>query len=132
MIEALSPIGREFEGRACQGHPLHGQYRETVSDPITALLYEEAKIKAFVEDEAGPTKSRLRGQQIRRANGDCGRFKGRGKKWWSASRTFPRGSRSMWLADTSIKRPPATMMVMALVVFGVVSYPHHRRDLFPR
>ena len=39
----------------------------------------------------------------------------------------------MWLADTSIKRPVfATMMVMALVVFGVVSYPTIGVDLFPK
>ena len=39
----------------------------------------------------------------------------------------------MWLADTSIKRPVfATMMVMALVVFGVVSYPAIGVDLFPK
>ena len=30
----------------------------------------------------------------------------------------------MWLADTSVKRPVfATMVIMALVVLGVVSYP---------
>jgi HAE1 family hydrophobic/amphiphilic exporter-1 len=39
----------------------------------------------------------------------------------------------VWLADTSIKRPVfATMMVMALVVFGVVSYPAIGVDLFPK
>ncbi len=39
----------------------------------------------------------------------------------------------MWLADTSIKRPVfATMMIMALIVFGVVSYPNIGVDLFPR
>ncbi|MCX5907318.1 MAG: efflux RND transporter permease subunit [Deltaproteobacteria bacterium] len=39
----------------------------------------------------------------------------------------------MWLADTSIKRPVfATMLVMALVVFGVVSYPSIGVDLFPK
>ena len=39
----------------------------------------------------------------------------------------------MWLADTSIRRPVfATMMVMALVVFGVVSYPSIGVDLFPK
>ena len=39
----------------------------------------------------------------------------------------------MWLADTSIKRPVfATMLVMALVVFGVVSYPNIGLDLFPK
>ncbi|MBP1723990.1 MAG: Cation/multidrug efflux pump, partial [Deltaproteobacteria bacterium] len=39
----------------------------------------------------------------------------------------------MWLADTSIKRPVfATMMVMALVIFGVVSYPTIGVDLFPK
>jgi hypothetical protein len=30
----------------------------------------------------------------------------------------------MWLADTSVKRPVfATMVIMALVVLGIVSYP---------
>jgi HAE1 family hydrophobic/amphiphilic exporter-1 len=39
----------------------------------------------------------------------------------------------MWLADTSIKRPVfATMLIMALVVFGVVSYPSIGVDLFPK
>ena len=39
----------------------------------------------------------------------------------------------MWLADTSIKRPVfATMLVLALVVFGVVSYPSIGVDLFPK
>ncbi|MCX7634351.1 MAG: efflux RND transporter permease subunit, partial [Syntrophales bacterium] len=39
----------------------------------------------------------------------------------------------MWLADTSIKRPVfATMLIMALVILGVVSYPEIGVDLFPR
>ncbi|MCX5798985.1 MAG: efflux RND transporter permease subunit, partial [Proteobacteria bacterium] len=39
----------------------------------------------------------------------------------------------MWLADTSVKRPVfATMMVLALVVLGVVSYPNIGVDLFPK
>jgi HAE1 family hydrophobic/amphiphilic exporter-1 len=39
----------------------------------------------------------------------------------------------MWLADTSVKRPVfATMLVMALVVLGVVSYPSIGVDLFPK
>ena len=39
----------------------------------------------------------------------------------------------MWLSDTSIKRPVfATMLVMALVVLGVVSYPRIGVDLFPK
>ena len=39
----------------------------------------------------------------------------------------------MWLADTSVKRPVfATMVIMALVVLGVVSYPSIGVDLFPR
>ncbi|MCX8030047.1 MAG: efflux RND transporter permease subunit [Thermodesulfovibrionales bacterium] len=39
----------------------------------------------------------------------------------------------MWLADTSIKRPVfATMLILALVVLGVVSYPSIGVDLFPR
>lgn len=39
----------------------------------------------------------------------------------------------MWLADTSIKRPVfATMVIMALVIFGVVSYPDIGVDLFPK
>ena len=39
----------------------------------------------------------------------------------------------MWLADTSIKRPVfATMLIMALLVFGVVSYPNIGLDLFPK
>jgi HAE1 family hydrophobic/amphiphilic exporter-1 len=39
----------------------------------------------------------------------------------------------MWLSDTSIKRPVfATMLVMALVVLGIVSYPSIGVDLFPR
>ncbi len=39
----------------------------------------------------------------------------------------------MWLADTSVKRPVfATMVIMALVVLGVVSYPEIGVDLFPK
>ncbi|MBN1380075.1 MAG: efflux RND transporter permease subunit [Deltaproteobacteria bacterium] len=39
----------------------------------------------------------------------------------------------MWLADTSIKRPVfATMVILALVVFGIVSYPSIGVDLFPK
>jgi len=39
----------------------------------------------------------------------------------------------MWLANTSIKRPVfATMMVMALVILGVVSYTRLGMDLFPK
>jgi HAE1 family hydrophobic/amphiphilic exporter-1 len=39
----------------------------------------------------------------------------------------------MWLADTSVKRPVfATMMILALVVLGVVSYPRIGVDLFPK
>lgn len=39
----------------------------------------------------------------------------------------------MWLADTSIKRPVfATMLILALVVLGIVSYPSIGVDLFPR
>ena len=39
----------------------------------------------------------------------------------------------MWLADTSVKRPVfATMVIMALVVLGAVSYPEIGVDLFPR
>lgn len=39
----------------------------------------------------------------------------------------------MWLADTSIKRPVfATMLILALVVLGMVSYPSIGVDLFPR
>jgi HAE1 family hydrophobic/amphiphilic exporter-1 len=39
----------------------------------------------------------------------------------------------MWLADTSIKRPVfATMVIVALVVFGIVSYPSIGVDLFPK
>jgi len=39
----------------------------------------------------------------------------------------------MWLADTSIKRPVfATMVIMALVILGVVSYPDIGVDLFPK
>jgi len=39
----------------------------------------------------------------------------------------------MWLADTSVKRPVfATMVIMALVVLGAVSYPEIGVDLFPK
>jgi len=39
----------------------------------------------------------------------------------------------MWLADTSVKRPVfATMVIMALVVLGIVSYPRIGVDLFPK
>lgn len=39
----------------------------------------------------------------------------------------------MWLADTSIKRPVfVTMVITALVVFGIVSYPGIGVDLFPK
>jgi len=39
----------------------------------------------------------------------------------------------MWLADTSIKRPVfATMLIMAMVVLGIVSYPDIGVDLFPK
>ena len=39
----------------------------------------------------------------------------------------------MWLADTSVKRPVfATMVIMAPVVLGVVSYPEIGVDLFPK
>ncbi|HMK43323.1 MAG TPA: efflux RND transporter permease subunit [Dissulfurispiraceae bacterium] len=39
----------------------------------------------------------------------------------------------MWLADTSIKRPVfATMVIVALVVLGIVSYPRLGVDLFPK
>jgi len=39
----------------------------------------------------------------------------------------------MWLSDASIKRPVfATMLVMALVVLGIVSYPSIGVDLFPK
>ena len=39
----------------------------------------------------------------------------------------------MWLADTSVKRPVfATMVIMALVVLGAVSYPEIGLDLFPK
>jgi HAE1 family hydrophobic/amphiphilic exporter-1 len=39
----------------------------------------------------------------------------------------------MWLADTSVKRPVfATMVIMAMVVLGAVSYPEIGVDLFPR
>lgn len=39
----------------------------------------------------------------------------------------------MWLANTSIRRPVfATMVILALVVFGVVSYPRIGLDLFPK
>ena len=39
----------------------------------------------------------------------------------------------MWLADTSVKRPVfATMLILALVVLGIVSYQEIGVDLFPR
>ncbi len=39
----------------------------------------------------------------------------------------------MWLADTSVKRPVfATMVILALVVLGVVSYPEIGVDLLPK
>jgi HAE1 family hydrophobic/amphiphilic exporter-1 len=39
----------------------------------------------------------------------------------------------MWLADTSVKRPVfATMVIMALVVLGAVSYPEIGVDLLPK
>jgi HAE1 family hydrophobic/amphiphilic exporter-1 len=39
----------------------------------------------------------------------------------------------MWISDTSIKRPVfATMVIMALVIFGIVSYPEIGVDLFPK
>ena len=39
----------------------------------------------------------------------------------------------MWLADTSVKRPVfATMVILALVVLGVVSYPSIGVDLLPK
>ncbi|PKN10543.1 MAG: hypothetical protein CVU72_00835, partial [Deltaproteobacteria bacterium HGW-Deltaproteobacteria-7] len=39
----------------------------------------------------------------------------------------------MWLADTSVKRPVfATMVIMALVVLGLVSYPSIGVDLLPK
>jgi len=39
----------------------------------------------------------------------------------------------MWLANTSVKRPVfATMVIMALVVLGAVSYPEIGVDLFPK
>ena len=39
----------------------------------------------------------------------------------------------MWLADTSVKRPVfATMVILALVVLGAVSYPSIGVDLFPK
>ena len=39
----------------------------------------------------------------------------------------------MWLADTSVKRPVfATMIIMALVVLGAVSYPEIGVDLLPK
>ena len=39
----------------------------------------------------------------------------------------------MWRADTSVKRPVfATMVIMALVVLGAVSYPEIGVDLFPK
>ena len=39
----------------------------------------------------------------------------------------------MWLADTSVKRPVfATMIICALVIFGIVSYPEIGVDLLPK
>ncbi|HQK99516.1 MAG TPA: efflux RND transporter permease subunit [Smithellaceae bacterium] len=39
----------------------------------------------------------------------------------------------MWLAETSVKRPVfATMVILALVVLGLVSYPSIGVDLFPK
>ena len=39
----------------------------------------------------------------------------------------------MWISDISIKRPVfATMVIMALVVLGIVSYPEIGVDLFPK
>jgi len=39
----------------------------------------------------------------------------------------------VWISDTSIKRPVfATMVIMALVVLGLVSYPEIGVDLFPK
>lgn len=39
----------------------------------------------------------------------------------------------MWLADSSIKRPVfATMIILALVVMGAISYPRLGIDLFPK
>jgi len=39
----------------------------------------------------------------------------------------------MWLADTSVKRPVfATMVIMALVVLGIVSYPSIGVNFFPK
>jgi len=39
----------------------------------------------------------------------------------------------MWLADTSVKRPVfATMVIMALVVLGIVSYPSIGVVLLPK
>ncbi|MDO8786391.1 MAG: efflux RND transporter permease subunit, partial [Syntrophales bacterium] len=39
----------------------------------------------------------------------------------------------MWLADTSVRRPVfATMIILALVVLGIVSYPEIGVDLFPK
>lgn len=39
----------------------------------------------------------------------------------------------MWISDTSIKRPVfATMVIMALVILGIVSYPSIGVDLFPK
>jgi HAE1 family hydrophobic/amphiphilic exporter-1 len=39
----------------------------------------------------------------------------------------------MWIADTSVKRPVfATMVILALVVLGIVSYPSIGVDLFPK
>src|SRR3990170_3335934 len=39
----------------------------------------------------------------------------------------------MWLADTSIKKPVfATMVILAIVLIGVISYPRIGVDLFPK
>ncbi len=39
----------------------------------------------------------------------------------------------MWISDTSIKKPVfATMVILALVVLGLVSYPRIGVDLFPK
>ena len=39
----------------------------------------------------------------------------------------------MWLADTSIKRPVfTTMMILGLVLLGIISYPRIGIDLFPK
>ena len=39
----------------------------------------------------------------------------------------------MWLADTSVKKPVfATMLILALVVLGIVSYPEIGVDLYPK